>query len=241
VVVCTSIASARVEREQQLPEDAVEDIDDVEEPEPEAPPRLRAAGEDILRRGQDVRSSSLESDIGDRLLRVLHQVGRIDHVCHEHAGGLFAEDREPQDEWERAELEQSTRGFICWCADQLAEAAGLAVEFATVLCAEVEDHKSRSKIVDELRSELMMELAIETAPPTRHAPLSATKRAVADDVEIDLRFAAGDLAKAAFELADSRWPAQAAVTAVYVAAKLLAAGGRIADTVGYESWPERER
>jgi hypothetical protein len=239
VVGCTSIASPHVgvERE-QLPEDTV---GDVEEPEAEAPPRLRAAGEDILRRGQDVRSSSLESDIGDRLLRVLHQVGLIDHVCHEHAGGLFAEDREPQDEWEREDLEQSTRGFICWCADQLAEAAGLAVEFATVLCAEVEDHKSRSEIVDELRSELMMELAIETAPPTRHAPLSATKRAVADDVEIDLRFAAGDLAKAAFELADSRWPAQAAVTAVYVAAKLLAAGGRIAETVGYESSPERER
>jgi hypothetical protein len=227
-----------VEREQQLPENAV---DDVEEPEPEAPPRLRAAGEDVLRRGQDVRSSSLESDVGDRLLRVLHQVGRIDHVCHEHAGGLFGEDREPRDEWEREDLEQSTRGFICWCADQLAEAAGLAIEFATVLCAEVEDHKSRSEIVDELRSELMMELAIETAPPTRHAPLSATKRVVADDVEVDLRFAAGDLAKAAFELADSRWPAQAANTAVYIAAKLLAAGGRIADTVGYESWPERER
>jgi hypothetical protein len=113
-----------VEREQQLPEDAVEDIDDVEELEPEAPPRLRAAGEDILRRGQDVRSSSLESDIGDRLLRVLHQVGRIDHVCHEHAGGLFAEDREPRDEWERVDLEQSTRGFICWCADQLAGQPG---------------------------------------------------------------------------------------------------------------------
>ena len=108
-----------------------------------------------------------------------------------------------------------------------------------MLCAEVEDHKSRSEIVDELRSELMMELAIETAPPTRHAPLSATKRAVAS-VEVDLRFAAGDLANAAFELADSRWPAQAAVTAVYVAAKLLAAGGRMADIVGYESWP-RER
>jgi hypothetical protein len=43
--------------------------------------------------------------------------------------------------------------------------------------------------------------------------------------------------------ADSRWPAQAANTAVYIAAKLLllAAGGRIADAVGYESWPERER
>ena len=198
VVVCASIASARVEREQQLPEDAVDDVDDVEEPEPEAPPRLRAAGEDVLRRGQDVRSSS--SDVGDRLLRVLHQVGRIDHVCHEHAGGLFGEDREPRGEWEREDLERSTRGFVCWCADQLAEAAGLALEFATVLCAEVEDHKSRSEIVDELRSELMMELAIETAPPTRHAPLSATKRAVADDVEVDLRFAAGDLAKAAFEL-----------------------------------------
>jgi hypothetical protein len=128
-------------------------------------------------------------------------------------------------------VEQSTRGFICWCADQLAETAGLAIEFATVLCAEVEDHKSRSEIVDELRSELMMELAIEAAPPTRHAPLSATKRAVADDVEVDLRFAAGDLAKAAFELADSRWPAQAASTAVYIAAKLLAAGGRIAANV----------
>jgi hypothetical protein len=212
-----------VEREQQLPEDAV---DDVEEPEPEAPPRLRAAGEDILRRGQDVRSSSLENDVGDRLLRVLHQVGRIDHVCHEQAGGLFAEDREPRDEWEREDLEQSTRGFICWCADQLAETAGLAIEFATMLCAEVEDHKSRSEIVDELRSELMMELAIETAPPTRHTPLSATKRAVADDVEVDLRFAAGDLAKAAFELADSRWPAQAANTAVYIR---QAAGRRRAD------------
>jgi hypothetical protein len=175
-----------VEREQQLPEDAVDDIDDIEESEPEAPPRLRAAGEDSLRRGQDVRSSSLESDVGDRLLRVLHQVGRIDHVCHEQAGGLFREDREPRDEWEREELEQSTRGFICWCADQLAETAGLAIEFATTLCAEVEDHKSYSEIVDELRSELMMELAIETAPPTRHAPLSATKRAVADDVEVGL-------------------------------------------------------
>jgi hypothetical protein len=93
-----SIASARVGREQQLPEDAVEEI---EEPEPEAPPRLRAAGEDVLRRGQEVRSSSLESDVGDRLLRVLHQVGRIDHVCQEHAGGLFGDDREPRDEWER--------------------------------------------------------------------------------------------------------------------------------------------
>ena len=189
-----------------MPVDDIDDIEDIEEPEPEAPPRLRAAGEDILRRGQDVRSSSLESDVGDRLLRVLHQVGRIDHVYHEQAGGLFGEDRAPRDEWEREDLEQSTRGFICWCADQLAEAAGLAIEFATVLCAEVEDHKSRPEIVDELRSELMMELAIETAPHTRLAPLSATKRAVADDVEVDVRFAAGDLAKSAFELADSRWP-----------------------------------
>jgi hypothetical protein len=32
-----------------------------------------------------------------------------------------------------------------------------------------------------------------------------------------------------------------AAAPVYIAAKLLAAGGRIADTVGYESWPERER
>jgi hypothetical protein len=169
-----------VEREQQLPEDDIDDIDDVEEREPEAPPRLRAAGEDILRRGQDVRSSSFESDVGDRLLRVLHQVGRIDHVCHEQAGGLFAEDREPRDEWEREDLEQSTRGLICWCADQLAETAGLAIEFATMLCAEVEDHKSRSEIVDELRSELMMELAIETAPPTRRTPLSADEELVGD-------------------------------------------------------------
>jgi hypothetical protein len=46
-------------------------------------------------------------------------------------------------EWEREDVEQSTRGFICWCADQLAETAGLAIELATVLCAEVEDHKSR--------------------------------------------------------------------------------------------------
>ena len=44
-VVCGSIASARVEREQQLPEDAVEDIDDVEELAAEAPPWLRTAGE----------------------------------------------------------------------------------------------------------------------------------------------------------------------------------------------------
>jgi hypothetical protein len=44
-VVCGSIASARVEREQQLPEDAVEGIDDVEEPAPEALLRLRTAGE----------------------------------------------------------------------------------------------------------------------------------------------------------------------------------------------------
>jgi hypothetical protein len=173
-----------MEREQQLPEDVVDDIDDVEEAEHEAPPRLRAAGEDILRRGQDVRSTSLESDVGDRLLRVLHQVGRIDHVCHEQAGGLFAEDREPRDEWEREDVEQSTRGFICWCADQLAETAGLAIEFATMLCGEVEDHKSRSEIVDELRSELMMELAIDTAPPTRHTPLSATKRLSPDDAEV---------------------------------------------------------
>ena len=80
-----------------------------------------------------------------------------------------------------------------------------------------------------------------TRMSTRAIDLVIRRLAAEAGLELDLRFAAGDLAKAAFELADSRWPAPAASTAVYVAAKLLAGGGRIADTVGYESWPERER
>jgi hypothetical protein len=62
-----SIASARVERG-QLPEDAVEDIDDVEEPEPEAPPRLPAAGE--LSEHGPVESRRPGSQLGPRGPRV---------------------------------------------------------------------------------------------------------------------------------------------------------------------------
>jgi hypothetical protein len=116
-----------VRHERPCPEDAVDeqDVDGLEEPAPEASPRLRAAGEQALRRGRGVRPSTLGSDAGDRLLRVLERIGRIDHVCHEQAGVLFAEDPEPREEWEREHLEESTRSFICWCADQLAETAAL--------------------------------------------------------------------------------------------------------------------
>jgi hypothetical protein len=154
---------------------------------------------------------------------------------------LFAEDPEPREEWEREHLEESTRSFICWCADQLAETAALAVEFATALCLEVDDHKRPSAVVDELRGELMNEMAIETAAGVDRRGVAASKRAVAETLEVDLRFAAIELATAAHELADSRWPAQAASSAVYLAARLLAVGERIADTVGYHGWPEPER
>jgi hypothetical protein len=82
------------------------------------------------------------------LLRVLEMAGWIDHVCREQVGGLFAEDPEPCDEWEREQLEDSTRSFICWCADQLAETAALSVEFATVLCVDVDDHKRPVEIIE---------------------------------------------------------------------------------------------
>jgi hypothetical protein len=96
------------------PEDTVDEqhVDGLEEPAPEPSPRLRAAGEQALQRGRGVRPSSLGCDAGDRLLRVLEGIGRIDHVCHEQAGVLFAENPEPREEWEREQLEGSTRSFI---------------------------------------------------------------------------------------------------------------------------------
>jgi hypothetical protein len=79
-----------VRRERSGREAAV-DEDDLDEPE--ASPRLCAAGEQALRRGRDVRPSALSSEAGERLLRALEMVGRIDHVRREHAGGLFGETR----------------------------------------------------------------------------------------------------------------------------------------------------
>jgi hypothetical protein len=84
-------------------------------------------------------------------------------------------------------------------------------------------------------------MAIEAAVGADRPAIAASKRAVPETLEIDLRFAAIQLAAAAHELTDGRWPAQAASIATHLAAQLLATGERIADAIGYRNWPELER
>ena len=75
--------------------------------------------------------------------------------------------------------------------------------------------------MSEARTELVSELQIAAAPPGRRFALEATKRDVADSVEITLRHAASEVACAAYELADARLPGTAGTTMIGAAASLM--------------------
>ena len=69
-------------------------------------------------------------------------------------------------------------------------------------------------------------------------PLAPRKRAIAEHLGvIVLPSAALDVADAAYELAHGPFPGQAAITATYLAAQLLAAAEEIASATDYHHWP----
>lgn len=101
-----------------------------------------------------------------------------------------------------------------------------------------EPGQARAAAINDVREELLGELAIDAAHPARH-PVRPTRRDVADFLGmVVLRSAALDLAAAAHQLNDSRWPGQAAVTATSLAADLLTAGDEIASAAGYLDWSD---
>lgn len=219
--------------------DGNDDPDDEYEDEVAVPERLGAAAEALLVLAARARAGS-ESD-RDRLVDLLALVGGFDHARRE-ATGLFIDfEPEPVDEQERADLADRERAFVCWCADQLVELAAHAVEFAVALLASLHDDDpspARAAAINEVREELLGELAIDAARPSRHR-VQPTRRDVADFLGVAvLPFAAVDLAEAAHRLNDSRWPGQAAVTATTLAANLLTAADKIASAAGYLDWSD---
>ena len=196
-----SIASARVGREQQLPEDAVEEI---EEPEPEAPPRLRAAGEDVLRRGQEVRSSSLESDVGDGCCESFTR-----------SGGSTTSARSMLAACSEMTASPETSGSAkTWSSPRAALSAGALTSSRRPPGSRSSSRRCcapRSRITKAARRSRRAPFGADDGARDETAPPPATRRSqpeagCRDDVEIDLRFAAGDLAKAAFELPTAAGP-----------------------------------
>lgn len=205
------------------------------------PERLGAAAEALLVLAARARGRTGSESDRDRLVDLLALVGAFDHARHEATGSFLDFEPEPVDEHERENLADRERSFVCWCVDQLVELAAHAVEFAVTLLASLHDDepgRARPAAVNDVRAELLGELAIDAAHPARH-PVQPTRRDVADFLGVVvLRSAALDLAAAAHQLSDSRWPGQAAVTAASLAADLLTAGGEIASAAGYLDWAE---
>jgi hypothetical protein len=91
-----------------------------------------------------------------------------------------------------------------------------------------------------MREELLSELAMESDSLTRWGTLEPRKRPVADEVHIAIGSIAQEVALAAYHWAEGRWPGQAGLTAVEIAAQLLAHSDRIARAADYASWPGLE-
>lgn len=225
--------------EHDIVDDDDEDLDD----EPRVPARLRDAAEQLLAhaRAGRRRSRSPRTD-EERLIRVLQLLGQLNDQRQAAAGLFVSDDPEPRDEAERRDLADSERQFVIYCADQLAVIASAALEFAIELAASFDDHKTptqaRDDAVDELRHELLSELAINALRPIIGAPLRARKRDVAEHLGlIVLSSAALDVADAAHELTQQRFPGQASITMTYLAAQLISAGDEIAEAADSQHWP----
>jgi len=221
--------------------DTVDDDDPLDD-EPQAPAQLREAAEQLLAHARAGwrRSRSLRTD-EERLVRVLQLLGQLNDQ-RQAAAGLFAsDDPEPRDEAERHDLADSERRFVIYCAEQLAVIASAALEFAIDLAASFDEHKTptqaRDDAVDELRHELLSELAINAVRPVI-SPLQPRKRDVAEHLGlIVLSSAALDVADAAHELTQQRFPGQASITMTYLAAQLISAGDEIATAADHRHWP----
>jgi hypothetical protein len=228
--------------EQPLRDVMREDADDELWDEELKPPEvLRDAGEQLLRRAGALRLNTVSGPtVEDRLLALARRIGRIEYLRSDQVN-LFEHEREPADECEREAEEERTRAFVIWCADQLTETAVVAIELAITVYVAVEpEYKQRAQIVAEMREELLSEMAMESDSLTRWGTLEPRKRPVADDVHIALGSIAQEVALAAYHWAESRWPGQAGLTAVEIAAQLLAHSDRIARAADYASWPGLE-
>ena len=226
-----------MDEHQDTGEDDAEDLDD----EPQVPAHLRDAAEQLLAHARTGRrrSRSARTD-QERLIGVLQLLGQLNDQRLD-AGGLFTSDPEPRDEAERRDLADSERAFVIHCAKQLAVIASAALKFAIELTASFDDHstptQARDDAVNELRAELLSELAIHTLRPAMD-PLQPRKRDVAEHLGlIVLPSAALDIADAAHELTQHRFPGQAAITTTYLAAQLISAADEIAATADYHHWP----
>lgn len=215
-----------------------EDLDD----EPQAPAHLRDAADQLLAHARAGRRRSRSSRTDEaRLLVVLQLLGQLNDQRLDAGGGLFNTDPEPRDDDERRDLADSERAFAIHCANQLAAIASAALEFAIELTASFDDHSTsthaRDNAVDELRVELLSELAIHTLRPTMD-PLQLSKRDITEHLGmIVLPSAALDVADAAHELTQHRFPGQAAITTTYLAAQLISAADEIAAAADYHDWP----
>ncbi len=220
---------------------AVDDADDdeFEDDEPRASESLREAADQLLRRAGKLRfDAGSGQDVEDRLLALLSRIGEIDYRRSDHTSILDDDEPEPADEWEREHREETTRAFLFWCSDQLAEAAVVAIEYATAVYDAIKpDYQKRADILAEMRDELLDELAMESESLKRWGELEPSKREVSHEVMIALGSIAHELAIAAYHWRQGRWPGEAGLTGVEIAAKLLAHGERIAQASGHGAWP----
>jgi hypothetical protein len=142
-------------------------------------------------------------------------------------------------EWVSEARENSTREFVCWLADQLAQAAGLAIELALVVYGAVSPEcVQRSEIVADIRTELLEELGYASDALTRWGPLGLDAREAGREARIVLESVAHQLALAAYFWAEDTMPGEAGLQAVEIAAQLLAHAHRTATTADYDDWLE---
>ena len=128
---------------------------------------------------------------------------------------------------------------MCWLADQLAQAAGVAIELALAVYGAVSPEcVQRSEIVADIRTELLEELGYASDALTRWGPLGLDAREAGREARIVLESVAHQLALAAYFWAEDTMPGEAGLQAVEIAAQLLAHAHRTATTADYDDWLE---
>jgi len=188
---------------------------------PPLPGELVEAVDELFEELDDLRRLE-DAAVRELLWRVLERVGRLDGFCLEEASVFGRTVEDARDSEAREWLSEQERNFVGYCPGELDAIARAAIEFTVALwigCSP--DWEEPSQSVSEARTELVSELQIAAAPPGRRFALDATKRDVADSVEITLRGVASEVACAAHELADARLPGTAGTTMIGAAASLM--------------------
>lgn len=205
-----------------LPYGVVSDVaPDVDEDElPPLPAELSARVTAFLEELADLHALE-HAAVRELLWRVLERIGRLEAFSLEQAGLLARGPEDARDDQEREELLEQERAFVAACPRKLETIAQAALAFTLALWLQCRpDWEDPAQTVTEVRTELDAELATEVAPPRRRHRLEPTKPAVTDSMKATLWRAASEVACAAHELADARFPGTAGTTMLTAAASL---------------------